>query len=102
MLSLSVNLRLPRELLGVLDVPQTQLEYRLKEIIALQLFQDGRISSGKGAEIMGISKLEFIRLLDRHGVSYFRESSGELEDEINMLKDMFVKSDQNILSGSQQ
>ena len=52
--TMTVALELPRDLLGALEVPQTQLEARLRELIALELFREGRISSGKGAELLGM------------------------------------------------
>ncbi|MGB9872754.1 MAG: UPF0175 family protein, partial [Anaerolineae bacterium] len=42
--------------------------------VAIQLFREGRISSGKAAELLGISKLELIQLLARHGVPFHRDS----------------------------
>ena len=32
---------LPRDLLGALDVPGAQMEARLRELIALELFREG-------------------------------------------------------------
>ena len=83
---ITVTLDLPRELLGALDVPRTHLEGRLRELIALELFRERCISSGKGAELLGISKLEFIQLLARHGVFYFTESSEELKADVVTLE----------------
>jgi len=80
-----VALELPRDLLGALEVPQTQMEARLRELIALELFREGRISSGKGAELLGVSKLAFVQLLSQHGIDYFTESPEELEAEVTML-----------------
>ena len=80
--TLVVNLTLPRDLLGTLDISETQLPIRLKELIALELFREGRISSGKGAELLGISKWEFIRLLAQHHINYFTESAAELEADV--------------------
>jgi predicted HTH domain antitoxin len=79
---LTVALDLPRDLLGALDVSQTQLEARLRELIALELFREGRISSGKGAELLGVSKLEFVRLLAQNQVAYFTEIPEELKAEV--------------------
>ncbi len=84
--TLTVAMTLPRDLLGALDVPQIRLEAKLRELIALELFREERISSGKGAELLGISKWEFIRLLNKHGISYFTESPEELEAEVAMLE----------------
>ena len=36
----------------------------------VRLYQKGKISSGRGAEILGISLREFLELLERKGVPY--------------------------------
>lgn len=83
--TLTVALQVPRDLVGALDIPQIQLEPRLRELIALELFREGRISSGKGAEFLGVSKLAFVQLLARHAINYFTESPEELQAEMSAL-----------------
>jgi len=100
MSTVTVSLEFPRDLLGALEVPQEQLEARLRELIALQLFREGRISSGKGAELLGLSKLEFIELLARHGLSYFTESPQELAAEVKMLEQLLGEPDEGDKRGS--
>jgi len=90
MSTLTVALELPRDLLGVLDVPRARLMSRLLELIAVGLFREGRISSGKGAELLGISKLEFIQLLARHGLFYFTETPEELTSEVAALEQLLA------------
>jgi len=82
MSTLKVNLRLPKDLLGALNIPETQLEAHILELVALELFRQERISTGKAAELLGISKWEFIQLLAQHNISYFSESSAELTAEV--------------------
>lgn len=82
MSTLTVSLNLPRDLLGALDIPEAQLETRILELVALELFRQERISTGKGAELLGISKWEFIQLLAQHSIPYFTESSAELTAEV--------------------
>ena len=82
MSTVTVNLQIPRDLLGTLDIPETQLEMRILELVALELFRQERISAGKGAELLGISKWEFIQLLARHNIPYFTESSDKLAKEV--------------------
>ena len=89
--TLVVNLNLPRDLLGALDISETQLPVRLKELIALELFREGRISSGKGAELLDISKWEFIRLLAQHQIDYFTESVEELEADVARVEQLLNK-----------
>jgi len=89
--TMTVSLDLPRDLLGALDVPLTDVEVRLRELIALGLFREGRISSGKGAELLGVSKMDFIRLLSRNQLPYFTESPEELESNLAVLETLFEK-----------
>ncbi|MCX6060587.1 MAG: UPF0175 family protein [Chloroflexi bacterium] len=89
--TMTVPIELPRDLLGLLDVPSEHLEPRLRELIALELFREGRLSSGKGAEMLEISKLGFIRLLAQHGISYFTETAEELKADVNQAGQIFVE-----------
>ena len=86
MKQLKVQLELPRDLLGALDIPETELEPQLKTLIALELFRQDRISSGKAAELLGTSKAAFIQLLARHGVSYFTETPEELDAQVTAAR----------------
>ena len=79
---LTVNLKIPRDLIGALDVPETQLEAQILELVALELFRQERISTGKGAELLKISKWELIQLLAQHDIPYFTESADELAAEV--------------------
>ena len=83
---LKVQLELPRDLLGALDIPEEELEPQLKTLIALELFREDRISSGKAAELLGMSKAAFIQLLARHNISYFTETPQELDAQLNAVK----------------
>ena len=92
MSTLTVSLELPRDLLGALDTPQARLGDRQGKLMALELFREGRVSSGKGAELLGVPKLEFARLLTQHGISYFTQSPDELADEVTMVEGLWVES----------
>jgi len=86
--SLTVELELPRDLLGALEVAEHELGPELKRLIALRLFQEERISSGKAAELLDLSKAEFIDLLDRHGIAYFTETPEELAAQVDAQRDV--------------
>ena len=51
-------------------------------LLATKLFEDGKISSGQGAEMVGISKRTFVELLGKYGVSVFGYDFNELEKDI--------------------
>lgn len=82
MTQLIVSLQLPRDLLGALDIPESQLAPQILELVALELFRQERISTGKAAELLGISKWEFIQLLAQQKIPYFTESGDELTAEV--------------------
>jgi len=81
-----VELDLPRDLLGVLDVAEGELEPRLKTLIALELFREQQISAGRAAELLDVSKAEFVDLLDRYGIAYFTETPEELTAQVEAVR----------------
>jgi len=54
----------------------------LYEAAVVQWYDEGRISSGKGAELLGIPRAEFLDLLFRHKVSPFQYTPEELAEEL--------------------
>jgi predicted HTH domain antitoxin len=52
------------------------------ETAVVTWYDEGRISSGKGAELLGIARAEFLDLLFRHQVSPFQYSPEELATEL--------------------
>ena len=51
---------------------------------ALKMFELGKVSSGKAAELAGMSRVEFIETCGRYHVSVFNYTPEELEKEINL------------------
>ena len=49
---------------------------------ALKMFELGKVSSGKAAELAGMSRVEFIETCGRYRVSAFNYTPEELEKEI--------------------
>ena len=93
MSKLTVQLNLPQDLLEVLNVPETQLETQILKLVALELFRQERISTGKGAELLGIKKWEFIQLLAQYNIPYFTHSATELAAEVETAQS-FLRQNQ--------
>ena len=51
---------------------------------ALKMFELGKVSSGKAAELAGMSRVEFLETCGRYRVSVFNYAPEELEKEINL------------------
>jgi predicted HTH domain antitoxin len=52
------------------------------ETAVVKWYDEGRISSGKGSELLGISRAEFLDLLFRHQVSPFQYTPEELAEDL--------------------
>ena len=83
---IKAELELSRDLLGVLHVTEKELGSELKLLIALELFREEKISSGKAAEVAGLSKSKFIDELDWRGIPYFTETPEELAAQVEAMR----------------
>jgi predicted HTH domain antitoxin len=68
-----------------------EIQRRINEWIVLSLFIEERISSGKAAQLLNISRVEFLSLLRKYGITYVNYSSDELEEEIAAIQALEVK-----------
>ena len=56
--------------------------FELSMLLAAKLFDEGLISTGQGAEMVGLSKHAFIEMLGKYKVSIFQYDINELEEDI--------------------
>ena len=70
-----VTLTLPEDAARALHVPPDKVGDELKIAAAMKLYEMGRLSSGKAAELAGIPRTVFLSRLADYGVtfSYSRE-----------------------------
>ena len=71
----TINVKLP-------DQASDIDEKEVRMIVAAKLFEQGKLTSGRAAEVAGISKREFIETVGRYGVSIFGTQPEELEQEL--------------------
>lgn len=75
------EVRVPSELLQF-GIDQGEIQRRVNEWLVISLFSEGQLSSGKAARILGISRVEFLALLQRRGVAYINYTPDELAEEL--------------------
>jgi predicted HTH domain antitoxin len=85
--SVTLEITLPKQMLLSLGLSRDDAVRALKKSLVLQLVRDQRISAGKAAELLGISKFEFIVLMSANNVAYFDYSSEELDEELNNVNE---------------
>jgi len=61
---------------------RSELDHHLRLMAALKMFELGQISSGKAAEFVGMSRVDFLHTCGRYRVSIFNYPPEELEAEI--------------------
>lgn len=80
------------------DLPQTlgetpeEFERELKFLVAAKLYELGRISSGRAAELAGMDRVAFLNHLGRHRISVFNYPLEELEREIREARTRAAKA----------
>lgn len=81
MAATTCQIKIPQKFLD-LGVTPADVQDRVIEWLALSLFVQDRISFGKAAELLGISRVEWIDRLREHGIAYLDWSEDEIRDEI--------------------
>ncbi len=57
----------------------TITEHDAKMMLAGKMFEDGLLSSGQAADMVGITKREFIETIGKYGISMFQATPEEAE-----------------------
>lgn len=81
----TLELTLPTDLFAALGASRGQAEAQIREYSIIGLFQERRISGGKAAELLGLRKADFARLLARKGLDYFDYSDDEIAEELRAV-----------------
>ena len=67
-----------------------ELEAQIRLMAALKMFELGKLSVGKAAELAGLSKVEFLEMCGRYKVPVFNYSPEELEAELQVDLEDFI------------
>ena len=59
-----------------------EMEQHIRLMAALKMFELGKISSGKAAELAGMSRIDFLETCARYNVSVFNYAPDEVESQI--------------------
>ncbi len=79
-MKIELDLELPGEVLDALK--DQDLAARVKEALVMELLREHRISQGKAAELLGISRSDLFPLMARYQVSAIDLSPEELAREL--------------------
>ena len=78
----AVQVEIGQDLVDLLDELHRPVKEAARELIVLELYRQGEVSSGKAAELLRMQRGEFIRYASARGIPYLQLSGEELRREV--------------------
>lgn len=82
----AVPVQLDQDLVELLEELQRPAKKAARELIVLELYRQGEVSSGRAAQLLGMEREGFIRYASQQGIPYFQLQGEELQREIDASK----------------
>lgn len=82
-----VIIDLPDSLLKEISFGVTELQKEVKYLLAVKLVEMGRISTGRAAKWLGVSKPLFLQEMGRYGLSALPVDASELREDVINVKE---------------
>jgi predicted HTH domain antitoxin len=79
-------IEIDRDLVDLLEELHRPAKQAARELIVLELYRQGEVSSGRAAQLLGKEREEFIKYASAKGIPYFQLDSGELQRELDTFK----------------
>lgn len=81
-----VSMEMPDEMVEFAMPSNKDEQLKVNAMILYPYIQQGMISHGKAAEILGIFKIDLITLYGKMGLSHIDMSEDEIEEELETVK----------------
>lgn len=83
-----IEIDIPEEIVQFTVCPDPDSQTKRNAMLVYPYIQDGTISHGKAAQMLGIRKLDLIALYGRMGLPYLDSSEEELEEDLSTLRNI--------------
>jgi predicted HTH domain antitoxin len=80
------RVELDQDLVDLLEELQRPAKEAARELIVLELYRQGEVSSGRAAQLLGMEREEFIRYASKQRIPYFQVEGEELQRELDAIK----------------
>ena len=78
----TLTIEYPQELLWALQQEPEEFATQARILLAIKLYEIGKLSTGLAAQIAGVPRTTFFYMLGQYGLSPFGETPDELEDDL--------------------
>lgn len=86
-----VTLTIPTDLPLLFKMSDDDFAREMQLLLAVKLFEMGKLTSGKAAELAGVSRVLFLHLLERYGVAAINFDAAEAEYEVEAARRLAVR-----------
>ena len=84
----AVDVEIGQDLVDLLEELHRPVKEAARELIVLELYRQGEVSSGKAAELLCMQRGEFIRYASARGIPYLQLSGEELRREVEDIRSL--------------
>lgn len=78
----TLTIEYPSEVLWATQQEPAEFEAEARLLLALKLYEQGRLTTGLAARMAGIPRSRFLFVMGSYGLSPFAEDGDELEEDI--------------------
>ena len=88
MSNIKIVMDYPEDILLALNESSEEFAQKLKLLAATKLYELGKLSLGKAAELAGIDKVNFMWELGKYNVPVIKYSLESLKQEVDLVKEL--------------
>jgi predicted HTH domain antitoxin len=78
-----LTLEIPEEVLVSLKESPQEFSKKILMLSAVKLYEMGKLSSGRAAQLAGVSRVQFLQSLSQYNVAIFDHSGEELKRDLD-------------------
>jgi predicted HTH domain antitoxin len=79
----TLTIQYPAEVLWALQQEPDEFAAEARLLLAIKLYEIGKLSTGLAAQVAGVPRVTFFFLLGQYGLSPFGETPDELEEDFS-------------------
>ena len=79
----SITIEYPAEVLWALQQEPEEFQREARLLLALKLYEIGKLSTGLAAKVAGVPRITFLFLMGHYGLSPFGQDPEEIEQDLS-------------------
>ena len=89
--SVKIEFNIPKDIMSQLNESVNEFKSDIMNNIAIELYNKGKLTLSKSAELANLCKKDFIKLLSKNNSSLFNWDKNEIDEELNSIDNVLSK-----------